>query len=137
MSQNDGRIGYRRPPKHTQFKPGQSGNPQGRKPLFASFEADLLDELNAEISIREKGGELKISKQRAVINALVTAAISGNVRASSALLAIVARASPPRAEHDPESTAEADDQLVRSFERRQRRARTSESTPTKKPAEGG
>ncbi len=28
--QNDDDIGFGKPPKHTQFKPGQSGNPAGR-----------------------------------------------------------------------------------------------------------
>ncbi len=27
---DDGKIGYGRPPKHTRFKAGQSGNPKGR-----------------------------------------------------------------------------------------------------------
>jgi hypothetical protein len=27
--EKEGPIGYRRPPRHTQFKPGQSGNPRG------------------------------------------------------------------------------------------------------------
>ena len=26
---DDDDVGYKRPPKHTQFQPGQSGNPQG------------------------------------------------------------------------------------------------------------
>jgi hypothetical protein len=26
----DSRVGYKRPPQHSKFKPGQSGNPKGR-----------------------------------------------------------------------------------------------------------
>ena len=132
---DDDTVGYRKPPKHSQFKPGHSGNPQGRRPQFGNFEADLLDELNAEILIREEGGERKISKQRAMINTLVAAAIRGNMRAAGTLLAIVARASPPRAEPDRESASEADDNLLKSYRRRQRRAQTSGSTPPKNPEE--
>jgi hypothetical protein len=51
----DSEVGYGRPPKHSQFKPGKSGNPKGRRPQFGNFEADLLEELNAEISIRNSG----------------------------------------------------------------------------------
>jgi hypothetical protein len=29
-------IGYRRPPRHTQFKPGESGNPKGRSKQSAN-----------------------------------------------------------------------------------------------------
>ena len=92
------RVGYRKPPKNSQFKPGVSGNPEGRKPSFGNFEADLLEELGAEISIRENGAERTISKQRAIIKTLITAAIGGNMRASGALLSILARALPSRTE---------------------------------------
>jgi Family of unknown function (DUF5681) len=130
------RVGYRKPPKHTQFKPGQSGNPGGRKPLFGNFEADLIDELATEISVRENGVERQVSKQRAVINTLVTAAISGNMRASGALLSILARALPSRTEHDSETDSDANDEdLLKRFDRRQRR--TGMSKPAKKPSNGG
>jgi Family of unknown function (DUF5681) len=132
MSNDDEDVGYRKPPKHTRFKPGQSGNPQGRKPQFGSFDADLLAELNEEISVGDNGNERKMSKQRAVINALITAAIGGNVRAASAVLAICGRPSPPPAEQNPEATSEADDQLLANFKRRQRGATTNETTPPKK-----
>jgi Family of unknown function (DUF5681) len=117
----DSEVGYGRPPKHSQFKPGKSGNPKGRRPQFGNFEADLLEELNAEISIRDKGVERKISKQRAIVNTLVAAAIAGNMRASVALLGIFARSSVARADADPETkSGEDDDKLLQRFESRQR-----------------
>ena len=30
-------VGYRKTPKHTQFKPGQSGNPKGRPRKSTTF----------------------------------------------------------------------------------------------------
>ena len=30
MSDDDDPVGYKTPPKNTQFQPGQSGNPKGR-----------------------------------------------------------------------------------------------------------
>jgi hypothetical protein len=129
-------VGYRKPPKHTQFKPGQSGNPRGRMSVFGNFEADLLDELATEISVRENGIERKVSKQRAIITTLVTAAISGNMRACGALLSILARALPSRTENDPEPASEVNDQeLLKSFDRRQRRARANR--PAQKSSDGG
>jgi Family of unknown function (DUF5681) len=137
MSNDDEAVGYRKPPTHSQFKPGQSGNPLGRKPQFGSFDHDLLTELSEEISIRENGIERKISKQRAMINALVSSAIRGNVRAASVVLAICARSSPSPAEQDLEPTSAFDDhELLKNFKRRQRRMRTGVSTPAKKPSEG-
>jgi hypothetical protein len=136
MSQDVDRVGYGKPPKHSQFKPGQSGNPAGRKPRFGNFEADLLEELEAEISIRENGAERKISKGRAIVNTLVAEAIRGNMRAAGPLLGILARALPSPTERDPEPASEASDQdLLKSFNRRQRRASTSKSA--KKASDGG
>jgi hypothetical protein len=134
MSKNDDRVGHGKPPKHSQFKPGQSGNPQGRKPLFGNFASDLFEELNAETSIRENGVERKVSKQRAIINALVEAAISGNMRVASTLLAIFVRSLPAQPEQDQEPASEAADQdLLKRFERRQRVAGTGQQTSSKKP----
>ena len=91
-------MGYRTPPKESQFKPGQSGNPAGRRPRFETFELDLVEALSAETSVLEKGVERKFSKQQAMIHALITAAISGNVRAAAAVLALIPRPAPSPAE---------------------------------------
>jgi hypothetical protein len=45
VANNDYEVGYRRPPKHTRFKPGQSGNPLGRPKIGPSLKADLDLEL--------------------------------------------------------------------------------------------
>jgi Family of unknown function (DUF5681) len=37
----DNRVGYRRPPKHSRFQPGQSGNPGGR-PLGVKSLSDIV-----------------------------------------------------------------------------------------------
>ncbi len=87
MSQNDESVGYRRPPKSGQFKPGQSGNPKGRKKHVANFKTDLTDELREMITIRENGRERKITKQRAFVKALMALAIKGDIRAINALVA--------------------------------------------------
>ena len=38
-------VGYRKPPKHSQFKPGQSGNPNGR-PRGASLATQVRNLLS-------------------------------------------------------------------------------------------
>jgi hypothetical protein len=87
MTNNDDEIGYKRPPKRTQFRPGQSGNPAGRRKNVRNFKSDLMEELREMIIIRENGRERKISKQRAFIKALVAAAIKSDVRAINAVVA--------------------------------------------------
>jgi hypothetical protein len=83
--QNGG--GHGRPPKHGQFKKGQSGNPKGRPKKVSSFKADLAAELQEKLSLTENGRERKISKQRAFCKTLVAAAIKKDIRAVNALLA--------------------------------------------------
>ena len=42
---DDEKVGYRRPPKKSRFKPGQSGNPKGRPKGTKNLKRDLIEEL--------------------------------------------------------------------------------------------
>jgi hypothetical protein len=75
-------VGYKQPPTHLQFQPGQSGNPNGRPKGTRNFKSDLRDELSETISFREGNRELSISKQRALIKRLVASAIARSLRRS-------------------------------------------------------
>jgi hypothetical protein len=86
-SSERGEYGYGRPPKHSQFKKGHSGNPRGRPKGTSSFKADLAAELKEKFAFTENGTERKITKQRAFIKTLTTAAINKDIRAINALLA--------------------------------------------------
>jgi hypothetical protein len=84
-------IGYGRPPLHSRFKPGESGNPQGRRKGALSFKSDLLDELSETIAVPEASGEVRITKQRAIVKQLVAASIAGDAKAASALISLCAK----------------------------------------------
>ena len=76
-------VGYGRPPKHTQFKPGQSGNKTGRPRGIKSFRAFLNSEICATMSITENGERKTITKGRAIAKKLVNMAVTGNLAATS------------------------------------------------------
>ena len=91
MSSTDDKVGYGRPPKHTQFTKGQSGNPKGRPKGTKNFATDLAEELKERILIREGDKTKRVSKQRAAVKSLVAKAAKGDPRALALLLPFAER----------------------------------------------
>src|SRR3981189_2552554 len=60
-------VGFRRPPLHTRFKPGQSGNPSGRPKDSKSLKTLLHAILNEQISLQEGSQSRKISKAEVIM----------------------------------------------------------------------
>jgi hypothetical protein len=108
-------VGYRRPPKATRFKAGQSGNPKGRPRGSPNLATDLSAELGEQITIREGGQARQVSKQRALIKSLMAKALQGDVRATTALLALYARSIPESPEHEGAVVEEDELLILRRF----------------------
>ena len=113
---NDYEIGYAKPPKHTRFQPGQSGNPKGRAKGLVNLKTDLTQELGERIRVREGDRELSISKQRAVIKALVAKALKGDSRAATLLLALVDKhIAPELARSEARQLSMTEEQILEDF----------------------
>ena len=108
-------VGYRKPPKATRFKPGQSGNPKGRLKGSPNLASDLSAELGEQITVREGGQARYISKQRALIKSLMAKALQGDVRATTALLALYARVISEPPEDENGSVEEHELLILRRF----------------------
>ncbi len=84
-------VGYKRPPKHTRFAKGWSGNPKGRPKGTKNLKTDLSEELQEQVLVREGSTEKQISKQRAVVKSLILKAIKGETRATTIIYSMILR----------------------------------------------
>jgi Family of unknown function (DUF5681) len=89
-------VGYGKPPKSTQFQPGQSGNPSGaskkvraRKAegLGSAFDQGLLEEGDRTLVVIENGKRTKVPIARAITRNLMFAAAKGDRSAQKLVLA--------------------------------------------------
>lgn len=106
------KIGYGKPPAKTRFKAGQSGNPNGRPKGSVNLKTDLRSELSEKIRIREGERSLKVSKQRAMLKALVAKALKGDARAANVVLTLVGRLFEPEAVAEEVPALTPDDEAI-------------------------
>jgi hypothetical protein len=85
-SEKADKVGYGKPPKHTQFQPGKSGNPKGRPKGSKNFATVIQDELERRVVVTEDGRRRKITKREAVAKQLVNRAAGGDPKAIPVLL---------------------------------------------------
>ena len=78
---DDYQVGPGRPPKHSKWVKGQSGNPSGRPKKQHTFQALVEAELDQKISIVENGRRRSVSKREALAKQLVNKALGGDQRA--------------------------------------------------------
>lgn len=83
---DDHDVGYGKPPRAHQFKPGTSGNPKGR-PKGAKSEATILqDLLQQKIGLNERGKTRKISLHEAILRRIAEDCLKGNTKSAAFLL---------------------------------------------------
>ena len=87
----DYEVGFGKPPKQTQFKPGQSGNPRGRPKGTKNLKTDLMEELSEMIAVREGDRSQNVSKQRALVKTLMARALQGDARLATLLTSMMMR----------------------------------------------
>jgi hypothetical protein len=111
---------YRKPPEHTRFKKGQSGNPRGRTPK--NLPALLAAALNEKVTVTENGKRRQITKREAVIAQLVNKSAAAELRATKMLIDML-RDVEKKAEPAPEKNpfAPTDKEVVQQLIARLRR----------------
>lgn len=93
-------VGYGKPPEETRFRPGQSGNPNGRprgaknKPRHlggARLKDIILREAQREIPVKKGEGTVSMPMAEAVVRSLSVKAVKGDPRSQRLFMELVAR----------------------------------------------
>ena len=98
-------VGYGKPSKNAQFKPGQTGNPGGRPKGSRNANTVLRNFVLEEITITENGSKRRLTKLELIVKRLVDRGIDGDLRAIAMLLAML---DGPQGITDPQSSADRD-----------------------------
>ena len=83
-------VGYKRPPKHTQFAKGKSGNPSGR-PKGARNASSMTNIVNMTVPVIVHGVARKMSLNEALLMGLAQRGLAGNTSAACEFIKIAAK----------------------------------------------
>ena len=107
-------VGYGKPPRHSRFEPGQSGNPRGRPPGSKNLSSLLKKALDEPVIVVENNRRRRIAKREAIVKQFVNQSAKGDLKATQLLLSILrdleSRAEPGAA--DAVKITEADQQII-------------------------
>jgi hypothetical protein len=115
-NKRDYEVGRDKPPVHSRFKIGQSGNPRGPRPK--NLPALLVDALNEPVTVTIDGERREITKREAVVTQLVNESTRANLRATKMLIDMLkdvekkAGVTPPP---EPAPFTAADEEVMATF----------------------
>jgi hypothetical protein len=117
-------VGRGKPPRDSQFKPGQSGNPGGRKTGCRNLKTILRAVAENEIELTEHGQKRVVSLVEALLLRQAQDGLRGNGRATDSLLDRIERLRAFEGE-DSVELPEEDEEIVRERLLRSRRSKTA------------
>src|SRR5271170_3390826 len=118
----DDAVGYRRPPKRTQWRKGQCGNPKRKRNPVPRGAAEIIDQLFAKrFKVMDNGSARTASGIEVIITRLVSKEIAGDRQAMAVRLKYLAFAHRQRGPADILVTHEQTD-YTRELSRRMKGA---------------
>ena len=105
-------VGYCKPPTHSQFRPGRSGNPAGRRKGLRSLATDVKSTLGKPVKVKEGGRTRTKSTQEALLMVLRDKALRGDARALDLYLGLAGRHNTDGLEIGAAQALPADDQAI-------------------------
>lgn len=97
-------VGYKKPPAHSRFQKGRSGNPSGRAKKPKSVASVLSRAAQQKVTVTESGRRRRVTKLEIAITQLVNKAAGGDFRSQKLLLDLLGPATEGEA---PITTLEA------------------------------
>lgn len=82
-------VGYGKPPRHTRFRKGRSGNPRGRPRGAKNAGTILRDILYRKVTITEDGQRKRITAIEAFFLREIKEALTGNSRSGDRILKLL------------------------------------------------
>lgn len=79
--EKDYEVGYGKPPKHTQFKKGESGNSKGRPRGAGALDKYHLQEAQSRVTVTLDGRAQRMSKGEVVVRQQWDRAVKGDMKA--------------------------------------------------------
>src|ERR1700751_3413067 len=117
----DYEVGYGKPPLHTRFQKGKSGNPRGRPRGKKNISTLLSTALNASIVVVTNGRRKKITKREAIVTQLVNKSAAADLKATPIVLTMLREIeSQDDGSADPAVFTEADHEIIRRIQARLR-----------------
>jgi len=114
-------VGYARPPKDSQFKPGQSGNPSGRPKGARNASSMAHDALEQKINIKLKRSSREMTVRKAAYLRLAERAVAGDIKALDYLLSLETNERPGEPDHaEGQRSAAKDLEILQDFFDRRR-----------------
>ena len=95
------KVGNKKPPLHSRFKPGHSGNPSGRPKGRSNFGTVVLKEFHKVMRATINGKPIKVTNEELFARALVKDAITKGPQSKALMLNVIAQ-------HEAQLAAEAE-----------------------------
>jgi Family of unknown function (DUF5681) len=87
----DYQVGYQRPPLHTRFKPGQSGNKNGRPKGRPNHRTTLNRVMNEKVTLREGEKTRRVTKFEAMLQAQASKGMKGDTRSAGIVINLMGK----------------------------------------------
>lgn len=97
-------VGFGKPPKHTRFQPGRSGNPGGKRKRSLTVTELIAAEATRLVSVSENGKPVRLRKDQVTVKALFAKAMKGDLQAAKLIFLALAAHAAERPDEQPRLT---------------------------------